>query len=132
MNLVAMVPDIELASSGYALANPAPSGAEYLVYLPEGSTVTKTLNSSGFDRNPEVLWSMNATVKVDLSATPGELNVEWFNPGDGTTIDGGTVSGGSSDQMFTAPFGGKAVLYLYQEGPPVDFLRIYMPVILSH
>ena len=39
INLEAMTPRGDLASSGYALANPAGSGAEYLVYLPSGATL---------------------------------------------------------------------------------------------
>lgn len=88
INLVAMTPHGDLASSGYALANPVTSGGEYLVYLPNGGSVT-----------------------VNLSATPGTLTVEWFNPSNGATINGGTVTGGAS-RTLTAPFGGDAVLYL--------------------
>jgi hypothetical protein len=90
MNLVAMEPRGDLASTGYCLANPAANSAEYLVYLPSGGTTT-----------------------VDLSASPGELTVEWFNPGNGTTTYGGTITGGTQCS-FTAPFSGDAVLYIYQ------------------
>jgi len=88
MNLAAMTPHGELASSGYALANPAASGAEYLVYLPAGGAVT-----------------------VNLSASPGTLAVEWFNPGTGATTPADSVTGGAS-RLFTPPFAGDAVLYL--------------------
>ena len=94
MNLVAMAPRGDLASSGYMLANPTAIGAEYLVYLPNGGSVT-----------------------VNLSATPGTLNLEWFNPAMGTTTNAGTVSGGTSHN-FNVPFSGDAVLYIYQEIPP--------------
>jgi hypothetical protein len=90
MNLVAMTPHGELASSGYALANPVASGAEYLIYLPSGGMVT-----------------------VDLSAASGPLSVEWFNPEDGTTTDGGTTTGGAV-RSFNPPFSGDAVLYICQ------------------
>ena len=93
MNLVSMTPHGELASSGYALAYPVASGAEYLVYLPSGGTST-----------------------VDLSAASGILTVEWFNPSDGTTTDGGTTPGGAI-RSFTPPFDGDAVLYIYQASP---------------
>lgn len=88
INLVAMTPRGDLASSGYALANPVASGGEYLVYLPNGGSVT-----------------------VNLSTTPGTLTVEWFNPSTGATIAGGTIAGGAS-RTLTAPFSGDAVLYL--------------------
>ena len=89
VNLVAMTPRGDLASSNYALANPVSEGAEYLVYFPDGGSVT-----------------------VNLSGTSGELNIEWFNPQNGTVIDGGSVIGGGL-RFFTAPFDGDAVLYIY-------------------
>ena len=55
----------------------------------------------------------DSTVTVDLSATPGHLIVEWFNPDTGEVISGGTITGGASN-YFIAPFTGSAVLYLYQ------------------
>ena len=48
---------------------------------------------------------------VDLSATPGELSLEWFNPSSGETVYGGTIVGGAS-QTLTAPFFSDAVAYL--------------------
>jgi hypothetical protein len=90
MNLAAMAPRSDLCSTGYCLANPAVNGAEYLVYLPAGGTAT-----------------------VNLSAAAGQLSVEWFNPGTGTTSPGGTTTGGTS-RNFNAPFGGDAVLYIHQ------------------
>ena len=91
MKLAAMTPtnNTNLCSTGYCLRNAVASGAEYLAYLPSGSSIT-----------------------IDLSATPGTLTVEWFNPSNGTTTNGGTVTGGAKRQL-TAPFGGDAVLYLY-------------------
>jgi len=93
MNLVAMTPRGELASSGYALANPAASGAEYLVYLPNGGTVN-----------------------VNISASSGQLLVEWFNPANGTVAGTDTTMGGAV-RAFTAPFSGDAVLYIYATVP---------------
>jgi len=89
INLVAMVPHGELASTGYCLANPVAQGASYLVYLPAGGTVT-----------------------VDLSAAIGTLTVEWFNPSVNQTNVGSTVTGGSVVSL-TAPASGDAVLYLH-------------------
>ena len=88
MNLAAMTPRGDLCSTGYCLANPAATGAEYLVYLPTGGSIT-----------------------VNLAATSGELTVEWFNPGAGMTMAGGTTTGGAT-RSFTPPFSGDAVLYL--------------------
>jgi hypothetical protein len=105
INLLVMTPHGELASSGYALANPAASGAEYLVYVP---------------------WAGNVT--VDLSAASGNLNIEWFNPEDGTTSNGGTTGGGAV-RYFTAPFSGDTVLYLYKARATNDSFRRYLPLI---
>jgi hypothetical protein len=84
INLAAMTPRGELASTGYCLANP---GQEYLFYLPSGGTVT-----------------------VDLSAAKQKLTFEWFNPSSGKSTKIGTTSGGRRE--FKAPFLGDAVLYL--------------------
>lgn len=103
INLAAMLPQPELSSTKWILANPAVNDAAYLTYLPEGGTVT-----------------------VDLSATPGELNSEWFNPETGAKTDGGVVTGGAS-RSFPAPFAGDAVLYLYSK-PAEQKFRLYLPV----
>ena len=68
VNLAAMTPQGELASTGFCLAEP---GKEYLVYLPEGGEVT-----------------------VDLSAVSGAMAVEWFHPRSGDTTQGQSTSGG--------------------------------------
>ncbi|MCQ3980637.1 MAG: hypothetical protein DPW09_45095 [Anaerolineae bacterium] len=116
INLAAMVPRPDLCSSGYCLANPVASGAEYLVYLPTGGTVTAILENFGLhsQRLSSIYLSLDSTVTVDLSAASGELSVEWFNPDTGTTTPGGTTTGGAS-RNFTAPFGGEAVLYLFND-----------------
>lgn len=85
VNLVAMVPHDELASTKYCLANP---GLEYIVYLPEGDEAT-----------------------VDLTGAPGALVVEWIHPVEGTITPGSTVTGGGKPN-FAVPFPGAAVLYL--------------------
>lgn len=91
INLVAMEPRGDLSSTGYCLANAVAGAAEYLVYLPSGGKVT-----------------------MDLSATPGQLSVEWFRPDTGTTIKGASTTGGVT-QSFIAPFTGDAVLYLSRD-----------------
>jgi hypothetical protein len=88
MNLVAMTPHNNLASTGYCIANPVDNKAEYLVYLPLGGTVT-----------------------VDLSATQRELAAEWFNPNTGETTSAIKTTGGGN-RSFVSPFEGDAVLYL--------------------
>ena len=91
LNLAAMTPRGDLASTGYCLANASAASGEYLVYLPFGGSVA-----------------------VNLSATSGTLNSEWFNPSNGLTVSGVTVPGGGS-RSFLAPFSGNAVLYIYQD-----------------
>jgi hypothetical protein len=87
VNLAAMVPRGDLASSGYCLADP---GKEYLVYLPSGGEGT-----------------------VDLSAAARDLVVEWLHPVEGTITPGGKTAGGAK-RAFTAPFSGDAILYIHR------------------
>ena len=91
MNLAEMSPRNALASTKYCLANP---GAEYLVCLPSGGTVT-----------------------VDLSASEGALSAEWFDPSNGIVRSGETAAGGGKRE-FTSPFKGDAVLYLKAVASP--------------
>jgi concanavalin A-like lectin/glucanase superfamily protein/uncharacterized protein DUF6298/collagenase-like protein with putative collagen-binding domain len=88
MDLAHMTPHGELSSTGYCLAKPTATGAEYLVYAENGAVFT-----------------------VNLSATSGTLTVEWFSPSTGTTTSGGTVSGGGT-RSFSPAAGGDWVLYL--------------------
>ncbi len=85
MGLANTRPAGELASTGYCLAHP---GQQYVVYLPEGGSVS-----------------------VDLSATSGPFMVEWFNPTTGESTPGPPVDGGQK-LAFTAPFAEGAILYL--------------------
>ena len=85
VNMAALVPHSELASTRYCLAHP---GQEYLVYSPDGGELT-----------------------VDLSATPGPLAVEWIHAANGTSQQGDAVAGGD-ERSFKAPFAGDAVLCL--------------------
>ena len=84
MDLAHDLPRGDLASTGYCLA-----GTDYLVFLPAGGGVS-----------------------VDLSSTAGTRSVEWFNPANGQTMMGGTVTGGSRVDL-TAPFDGMAVLFIH-------------------
>jgi len=112
MNLVAMSPQPALCSTGYCLANPVADGAEYLVFLPSGATVTRILSWLDIDKNLNLNLPTDSKVEVNLSGSPVELLVEWFNPVDGTIIVRDMVYGGGS-QSFIAPFRGDAVLYIY-------------------
>lgn len=86
INLAAMAPHPDLASSKYCLAN---AGKEYLIYVPSG------------DR-----------VMVDLSAVKGELAVEWFDPAKDKSSHGDSVQA-AARREFTVPFTAPAVLYLH-------------------
>jgi len=80
-----MVPRTDLASSGYALANP---GVEYLVYLAASREVT-----------------------VDLSDSDALFSVEWGNTINGDTVKGHSVRGSKSYKL-TAPYDSDSILYL--------------------
>jgi hypothetical protein len=70
INLAAMVPRDDLASTRFCLADP---GREYLVYLPEGGETV-----------------------VDLSGASGLFRVAWINPIEGTTTRSDAIAGGPS------------------------------------
>ena len=88
INLVAVVPRNDLASSEYCLANP---GREYLTYLPEGGSVS-----------------------VDLSAVTDYFSVTWLNPSTGKATRAGRAKGGIR-RKFMSPFSGDALLYVSTE-----------------
>jgi hypothetical protein len=73
VDLAAMQPRDDLASSGYCLADP---GRDYLVYLPEGREVA-----------------------VDLSAAAGALQAEWVDPRSGASRSGDAVDGGAARSL---------------------------------
>ena len=91
VNLARVTPHKSLSSTGYCLAQTPLTGAEYLVYAPDGGSFT-----------------------VDLSAMPDtrSLAVEWFDPSTGTSVGGDPIPAGSPSRSFTPPFRGDAVLYL--------------------
>ena len=90
INLAAMEPAGELASTKYCLADP---GRSYLVFAPEGGALT-----------------------VDLSAAKGELAAEWFDPKADKATPAARVAGGGRREV-AAPFDGAAVLYLQADVP---------------
>ena len=94
VNLTNLTPHSDLCSSKYCLANPSTNGAEYLVYLPSGGSVT-----------------------VDLSATDKSLSVEWINPTLGIIMFVRDTVAGGGNRVFTAPFPGDAVLHIFDMGP---------------
>jgi hypothetical protein len=86
MNLSAMIPRPDLASTRYCLANP---GHEYLVYLPHGGRVT-----------------------LNLCHGSGPFTPEWFIPRTSQTLPGTAIPSGTDYAVATAPFSGDAVLYV--------------------
>ncbi len=87
VNLAAMKPHAELASTKYCLADP---GVEYVVYLPEGGEAT-----------------------VDLDGTADSFHVEWTHPVEGSTKKAADVSGGGP-RVFKSPFDRDAVLHVWK------------------
>ncbi len=84
MNLAAMTPRDELASTKYCLANP---GQEYLVYQP-----------------------VKGPLEVSLPA--GVFDVEWFNPQTGASTRGEPIRATGDKTRLTPPWDGPAVVYL--------------------
>jgi hypothetical protein len=85
MNLAALTPRSDLASTTYSLADP---GAEYLIYQPK----------------PGEAFS------VELRA--GTYRYEWFDPARGVTASDGSIVSSGGAQPFKPPFAGAALLYL--------------------
>jgi hypothetical protein len=100
MNLAAARPLPNRCSTGYCLVNLSAQQPEFLVYAPNGGSIT-----------------------VDLSGVTATLHIEWLNPATGMTYSGGDVSGSN---RFTPPFSGDAVLFLH---PPVTETRTYIPLV---
>jgi len=85
VDLAAMVPHDDLASTRYCLSLP---GVAYIIYLPEGGEVD-----------------------LDLSGASGAFRVEWIHPIEGTTTRARPVDGGTR-RALKAARPGPAVLYL--------------------
>lgn len=88
LNLAAMAPHNELASTTYCLSE---AGVAYVVYLPQ-----------------------RGEVSVDLTSATGKFQVEWIDPVEGTITKASAVSGGGP-RVFESPFERDGVLYLQQE-----------------
>lgn len=89
MNLAAMTPRNDLASTSYCLADP---GGEYLVYQPG-----------------------NGAFILRLAA--GTYAYEWFNPGGGSVASTGSLTTPGENKSFSVPFSGEAILYLKRSTP---------------
>jgi hypothetical protein len=85
INLAAMIPRNDLASTTYCLAD---SGSEYLVYQPK----------------------KDEAFSVELR--PGSYRFEWFDPAKGAIAGNGSIDSSGGSQQFKAPFEAEAVLYL--------------------
>ena len=88
--MASMLPRGDLASTHFALADP--KSGHYVAYLPAGGPVT-----------------------MNLAQWPGELDVNWFDPGRRAIIPSGSQRGGSATTFFP-PFEGDAVLWLRPSG----------------
>jgi hypothetical protein len=85
VNLAAMRPANDIASTGYCLAH---AGKEYLIYVPDRGKVT-----------------------VDLSSAAGDMTVEWLDAASGKTV-GALRTRGGQHQELEAPFPGAALVHL--------------------
>ena len=86
VDLAAMTPHAELASTKYCLAKP---GSEYVVYQPRSGA-------------------------FDLTLVAGDYRLEWFNPATGDSTAAEPVRIEAGNRRFTPPFGGRAVLYVHR------------------
>ncbi|MGI8783652.1 MAG: DUF6298 domain-containing protein [Acidobacteriota bacterium] len=87
VDLAAMTPHDNLASTKYCLAQP---GVEYVIYAPAGGGFT-----------------------VDLAMAKDKVfQVRWYNPRTGVFEAAEAIAGGNGSQGFRAPFEGDAVLHL--------------------
>jgi hypothetical protein len=86
LDLGKLVPRGDLASTGYCLADPK-GGAEYVVYIPEGGSVT-----------------------VDVTASRSSLSVTWIDPDTGLRRPGGSIQGGGKRTVHAAEDGDAALI----------------------
>jgi hypothetical protein len=91
LELAAMTPRGDLASTGYCLADP---GHQYVIYLPDGGRV-----------------------EVDLTAATGPMTVEWIDPLSGTSRAAEPVAGGTK-RALQPPQDGASVLSLMGRTAP--------------
>lgn len=84
IDLLSMMPEADLTSTKYVLANP---GVEYLVYQPGSGSFTANLER-------------------------GEYQYEWFDPTTGSIAGAGSFTAPGGNVRFSPPFSGSAVLYI--------------------
>jgi hypothetical protein len=101
VDLAAMRPMGELASSRYCMADP---GREYLAYLP-GSGRMQTFSRWIRSGRP------GERVLLDLGAGQGAMDVEWVDVARGWIVPGERVEGGRRVELV-APFAGSALLHV--------------------
>lgn len=90
LNLAAMKPRNELASTGYCLADP---GRVYLAYQPDGGK------------------------ELSLRLQPAKYEVLWIDPTQYREVRKGSIDAGEGASQFKGPFEGAAVLYLKAGDP---------------
>jgi len=86
-DLISMIPQPELSSTSYCLAN---KGSEYLVYLSDTATVT-----------------------IDLENAPGKFMAEWFDTGTGKFLQTKKIKGGKKVTMISPTGIKNTVVHLY-------------------
>jgi hypothetical protein len=87
IDLAASLPDPDVCSSGYALVNRTAGREEILAWLHRGRG-----------------W-------IDLRGISGEMRLEWLDPVQGTTVDGGRIEAGRMRRM-AAPWRREAIVLL--------------------
>ena len=85
MDLISTSPQPSLSTTGFCIA----SDTEYVIYFPDNV----------------------GSATVNLSATSGQLSVEWLNAETAAKTTGQNVSGGGS-HYFNSPYGDFSILYL--------------------
>jgi len=98
VNLAAMTPQDNLASTGHCLADP---GREYLVYQPKG----------------------NEAFSVELEA--GVYRLEWFDPAKGTMAGQEHIESSGGRRQFHPPLTTDAVLHLKKATPLSKEVELY-------
>jgi hypothetical protein len=88
MDLIHMVPDTTLTSTGYCLAK---EGEMYLAYLPDGNSI-----------------------EFDLTNAAEKFEVEWLDPLTGEAKAGIQITGGER-VILPSPFTEEAVVYLKRQ-----------------
>jgi hypothetical protein len=97
LDLRHVVPNGDLASTGYCLAEP---GREYLVYVPASAYPS-----------PSADLRSGRPVTVNLAGATGQFIAEWTDLETGTVVSFEGMTGGG-ERLLSVPFQGDALLYL--------------------